>query len=71
MHVKKAQLLNKCDKAAIAFMVAKLDELQELYSPHKVNVGTTKPDRSLFAAEQADVIGPEQVEQVEHVRGLL
>ena len=38
MHVKKAKLVNKCDKAAIADMVAKLDELQEVYSPHKVNV---------------------------------
>ena len=60
LHVRKAKLTNTCDKAAIADMVAKLDELQVIYSPHKVNGGAENPDRSLFAAEQADVLGPGQ-----------
>ena len=60
LHVRKAKLTNTRDKAAIADMVAKLDELQVIYSPHKVNGGAENPDRSLFAAEQADVLGSGQ-----------
>ena len=60
LHVQKARLTNKCDKAAIAVMVAKLDQLQKLYSPHKVNGNMEKPVRSLFDAEQAELNGPGQ-----------
>ena len=43
LHVSKAKLVNARDKAAIADMVAKIDKLQMVYSPHKVNGDAEKP----------------------------
>ena len=36
LHKTKAKVTNTCDKAAIMVMVAELDKLERLYSPHKV-----------------------------------
>ena len=45
LHVQKARLTNSHDKAAITFMVAKLDQLEETYSPHKAYADGEKPVR--------------------------
>ena len=58
LHVTKAKLTNSHDKAAIAVMVAKLDQLENIYSPHKVNGAAQEPVQSLLDAEQVDVLGP-------------
>ena len=59
----------KCNKVAIAEMVAKLDSLEREYSPHMVSVqpACSLPEVeqgiSLDPVEQADVSGPEQEEE--------
>ena len=60
LHVQKARLTNSCDKATIAVMVAKLDRLEEKYSPHKVPADPEERVRGLSPAEQVDVLGPGQ-----------
>ena len=56
----------KCNKVAIAEMVAKLDSLEREYSPHIVSIqpACSLPEVeqgiSLDPVEQADVSGPEQ-----------
>ena len=39
LRVSKARLTNTCDKAAISGMVAELDKLERLYSPHMAPAG--------------------------------
>ena len=60
LHVQKARLTNTRDKATIAVMVAKLDKLEEIYSPHKAPADAEERVRGLSFAEQADVLGPGQ-----------
>ena len=64
LHVTKARLTNSHDKATIAVMVAKLDKLEKIYSPHNVNGSAEEPVRSLSDAEQVEVLGPGQECQV-------
>ena len=47
LHVTKARLTNTCDKATIAVMVAKLDKLEEIYSPHKAPADAEERVRGL------------------------
>ena len=59
LHVQKARLIKSRDKATIASMVAKLDKLEEKYSPHKVPAdGDERVHGSLRDA--VDLIGPRQ-----------
>ena len=60
LHVTKARLTNTCDKATIAVMVAKLDKLEKIYSPHKAPTDAEERVRGLSPAEQVDVLGPGQ-----------
>ena len=64
LHVQKARLTNSHNKAAITFMVAKLDQLEEIYSPHKAYADGEKPVCGLSPAKQVDVLGPGQERQV-------
>ena len=59
-HVTKAKVTNTCDKATIAVMVAKLDKLEKIYSPHKAPTDAEERVRGLSPAEQVDVLGPGQ-----------
>ena len=60
LHVTKAKVTNTCDKATIAVMVAKLDKLEKIYSPHKAPTDAEERVRGLSPAEQVDVLGPGQ-----------
>merc|ERR1711888_578327 len=56
----KARLTNTCDKATIATMVAELDKLEKIYSPHKAPADKEERVQGLSPAEQVDLIGPGQ-----------
>ena len=60
LHVTKARLTNTCDKATIAVMVAELDKLEKIYTPHKALADKGERVRGLSPAEQADLLGPGQ-----------
>ena len=60
LHVTKARLTNTCDKATIAVMVAELDKLEKLYSPHMAPAGKEERVRGLSPAEQVELIGPRE-----------
>ena len=59
-QVRKARLIKSRDKATIGFMVAKLDKLEETYSPHKAPAAKDERVRGLSPAEQAELLGPGQ-----------
>ena len=60
LRLTKARLTNTCDKATIAVMVAELDKLEKIYSPHKAPADTEERVRGLSPAEQVDVLRPGQ-----------
>ena len=57
LQVQKVRLIKSRDKATIASMVAKLDKLEEIYSPDKAHPYNEERVRGLFCAK-ADVLGP-------------
>ena len=58
LKATKGRLINTCDKATIEVMVAELDKLEKLYSPHMAPAGEERVRGSLRA--KADVPGPEE-----------
>ena len=59
LRVTKARLTNTCDKATIAVMVAELDKLEKIYSPHKVPTDVEERTHGSLRAE-VDVLRPEE-----------
>ena len=59
-HVTKARLRNTCDKATIAVMVAELDKLEKLYSPHKAPTEEERGHTHGSLRAKVDVLGPEE-----------
>ena len=59
LKATKGRLINTCDKATIEVMVAELDKLEKLYSPHMAPAGEERV-RGLSPAEQAELLGPGQ-----------
>ena len=57
LQVQKVRLIKSRDKATIASMVAKLDKLEEIYSPDKAHPYNGEHVRGLSRAK-ADVLGP-------------
>ena len=56
-HITKAKVKNTCDKAAIILMVAELDKLEQIYSPHMVLADDEDHVRGSLCEEA--VLGPQ------------
>ena len=55
-HITKAKVRNTCDKATIKVIVAELDKLERIYSPHMTPAGNDGRVRGSLCA-QADIPG--------------
>ena len=59
LKATRGRLINTCDKATIEVMVAELDKLERIYSPHMAPAGNDERVRGSLCA-QADIPGPEE-----------